>query len=57
MYFSYASARPQETKLCAYLDEIGPDWEEIAKSLMEFMSDDDVGDWARINGYWSEDYE
>ena len=55
MPFSYADARPNETKLLALLDECGTDWEEVAKSLLSWLSDDDVKEWAEANDYWFEE--
>lgn len=53
-YFSYAQARPNETKLLDYLeccDLDGADWEAIAKSLLGWMSDDEVRKWAESDGW------
>lgn len=49
--FDYRLARPNETKLLDYLEECGANWEEIAKSLIGYLSDDDVKDWAESNEY------
>lgn len=49
MFNLYANARPHETTVTEYLDSIGysaADWRDIALSLMGYMSDDDVKDWA-----------
>ena len=50
-YDSYYAARPNEKKLMDQFDECPPDWEQIAKSLLEWISDDDVAEWARVNDY------
>lgn len=50
-YFSYASVRPNETKLLDYLECCNADWEAIAKSLLGWMSDDEVRKWAESDGY------
>ena len=49
--FSYANARPNETALIDYFEEIGVDWEDIAKSLLGWMSDDEVREWAERKDY------
>ena len=49
--FSYANARPNETALINYLEEIVVNWEDIAKSLLGWMSDDEVREWAEREGY------
>lgn len=49
--FSYANARPNETALIDYFEEIGVDWEDIAKSLLGWMSDDEVREWAEREDY------
>lgn len=51
---NFESARPNEAKLQRTFEECGADWEEIAQSLLSYMSDDDVGEWARLNGYLQE---
>lgn len=50
-YFSYAQARPNETKLLDYLEYCNADWEAIAKSLIGWMSDDEVRKWAEREDY------
>ena len=49
-------ARPNEAKLQEILEN-GCDWEQLAQSLLSYMSDDDVGDFARSYGYFDEDEE
>ena len=54
-------ARPNEAKLQEILEN-GCDWEQLAQSLLSWLSDDEVGDFARSNGYFddyvsSDEYE
>ena len=49
--FNYANARPNETALINYFEDIGVNWEDIAKSLLGWMSDDEVREWAEREGY------
>jgi len=52
--FDYGLARPNERKLCEYLDETNctaKQWKEVAESLLGWLSDDDVRRWAEDNGY------
>lgn len=51
----YESARPNETKLLNYLEEVNTDWRDVAISLLSYLSDDEVGDWMRANDYLLED--
>lgn len=53
----YSEARPNTAKLMEYLNEYAEciNWKAFANDLIDFMSDDDVGDFIRINGYWKED--
>ena len=46
-------ARPNEAKLQEILEN-GYDWEKVAQSLLSWLSDDEVGDFARANGYFDE---
>ena len=48
-------ARPNEAKLQEILEN-GCDWEQLAQSLLSWLSDDEVGEFARSNGYF-DDYE
>ena len=48
-------ARPNEAKLQEILEN-GCDWERLAQSLLSWLSDDEVGDFARSYGYF-DDYE
>lgn len=50
-YDSYYAARPNEKAVAEYFYNCPPDWKEVAESLLSYLSDDDVGEWARINGY------
>lgn len=47
-------ARPNEAKLQEILEN-GCDWEQVAQSLLSWLSDDEVGDFARTNGYFDEE--
>lgn len=48
----YSTAgRHNENKLLTYLYELCPDWKEIAESLLAWMSDDEVKEWAENDGY------
>lgn len=47
-------ARPNEAKLQEILEN-GCDWEQLAQSLLSWLSDDEVGDFARSYGYFDED--
>lgn len=49
-------ARPNEAKLQEILEN-GCDWEQLAQSLLSYMSDDDVGNFARSYGYFDENEE
>lgn len=47
-------SRPYEQCITQYLDETTFDalsWREVALSLMGYMSDDSVRDWAESEGY------
>ena len=46
-------ARPNEAKLQEILEN-GCDWEQLAQSLLSWLSDDEVGDFARSYGYFDE---
>lgn len=46
-------ARPNEAKMYNVMD-CGVDYEQLAKDLLGWMSDDEVGDFARQNGYFDE---
>lgn len=37
--------------------ENGCDWEQLAQSLLSWLSDDEVGDFARSYGYFDENEE
>lgn len=47
-------ARPNEAKLQEILEN-GCDWEQLAQSLLSWLSDDEVGEFARSYGYFDED--
>lgn len=44
-------ARPNEAKLQEILEN-GCDWEQLAQSLLSWLSDDEVGEFARSYGYF-----
>lgn len=46
-------ARPNEAKLQEILEN-GCDWEKVAQSLLSWLSDDEVGEFARSYGYFDE---
>ena len=52
----YRESRPNTMRFYDLVDEMGVDWEEVAKSLLGYMSDDEVGDWAESEGYF-DDYD
>ncbi len=47
-------ARPNEAKLQEILEN-GCDWEQLAQSLLSWLSDDEVGEFARSYGYFDEE--
>lgn len=49
-------ARPNEAKLQQILEN-SCDWEQLAQSLLSWLSDDEVGEFARSYGYFDEDDE
>lgn len=49
-------ARPNEAKLQKILEN-GCDWEQVAQSLLSWLSDEEVGEFARSYGYFDEDEE
>lgn len=49
-------ARPNEAKLQEILEN-GCDWEQLAQSLLSWLSDDVVGEFARSYGYFDDDEE
>lgn len=49
-------ARPNEAKLQEILEN-GCDWEQLAQSLLSWLGDDEVGEFARSYGYFDEDEE
>lgn len=48
----YELARPNEAKLLNYLEEVNTNWRNVAISLLDYLSDDDVRDWMRENEYF-----
>ena len=51
----FRTARPNETKLQDIFENIGCDWENLAQSLLSWMSDDEVGRFAETYGYFDEE--
>lgn len=51
MSFDYKDTRPNEKRIWDFLIETNADFIEIASSLLTFLSDDDIEEWARLNGY------
>ena len=47
-------ARPNEAKLQEIFDEVGCDWEDLAQSLLSWLSDDEVGRFAETYGWFDE---
>ena len=51
----FYTARPNEARLQEILENMGCDWEDLAQSLLSWMSDDEVGRFAEMYGYFDED--
>ena len=51
----YRMARPNECKVMDVFDELEPDWKLVAESLLGWMSDDEVGEWAEHYGWIGDD--
>ena len=51
----FNTARPNEAKLQEIFDNIGCDWEDLAQSLLSWLSDDEVGRFAETYGYFGEE--
>lgn len=49
-------ARKNTNKVIEYMYELG-ECNSVVESLLKYLSDDDVKDWAILNGYWPGDYE
>lgn len=45
----FDEARPNEAKLQAILGE-GCNWEQLAQTLLSWLSDDEIGEFARAYG-------
>lgn len=50
----FIEARPNEAKLQEIFDSMGCKWEELAQTLLSWLSDNEVGRFAEINGYFDE---
>lgn len=55
--WSYYAARPNEKKVMDRFEEMEPDWKAVAESLLSWLSDDDVGEWARVYEWIEEDVD
>lgn len=53
---NYADVRPNTTKMFDYIEEGIVDTNELAKNLLGYLSDDEVGEFMRVNGYL-DDYD
>lgn len=53
----YNTARPNEAKLQTIFDAVGCDWEDVAQALLSWLSDDEVGKFARVYGWFDDDEE
>ena len=51
----FNTARPNEARLQEIIDAMGCDWESLAQSLLSWLSDDEVGRFAEIYGWFDED--
>lgn len=51
----FSIARPNEAKLQEIFESVGCDWEQLALSLLSWLSDDEVGRFAEVNGYFDEE--
>ena len=50
----FTTARPNESKLQEIFENFGCDWEQLAQSLLSWLSDDEVGRFAAISGRFDE---
>lgn len=53
--YDYTTARPNETKLLNQFYNCPPNWQEVAESLLSWLSDDEVKEWAEANEYLEEE--
>ena len=51
----FSTARPNESKLQEIFEKFGCEWEELAQSLLSWMSDDEVGKFAETYGWFDEE--
>lgn len=51
----FSIARPNEAKLQEIFESVGCDWEQLAQSLLSWLSDDEVGRFAESYGYFDEE--
>ena len=52
---NFSTARPNETRLQEIFDTMGCDWEELAQSLLSWMSDDEIGRFAETYVWFDEE--
>lgn len=51
------NARPNEAKLQNIFNETGCNWEHLAQALLSWLSDDEVGEFARVYGWFDDEDE
>lgn len=51
---NFSIARPNEAKLQEIFENVGCDWEDLAQSLLSWLSDE-VGRFAESYGYFDEE--
>ena len=51
----FSTARPNESKLQEIFENFGCDWEQLAQSLLSWLSDDEVGRFAETYGWFEEE--
>ena len=51
----FEEAIPNEAKLQEIFENFGCDWESLAQSLLSWMSDDEVGRFAEVYGWFDEE--
>jgi len=51
----FTTSRPNETKLQEIFENVGCEWEELAQALLSWMSDDEVGRFAEVYGWFDKE--
>ena len=51
----FSIARPNEARLQEIFENVGCDWESLAQALLSWMSDDEVGRFAEVYGWFDEE--